>query len=110
MLKGDNPGKLDRRITLQQQSTAKNAYGGTDKTWSTLATVWAAIEYAKTGSDEVVDSGLNLATTRTVFTIRYRDDVGFVERVLYKSEIYDVERIAEVGREDFLQLTTERKK
>lgn len=110
MLKGDNPGKMDRRITLQTRTVAANAYNEPIETWATLATVWAALEYPITGSDEETADKLNIARQRVHFTIRYRDDTGYVERVLYNSEVYDIERIAEIGRNQYLKLTTEKRK
>lgn len=110
MLKGDNPGKMDRRITLQTRTVAANAYNEPIETWTTLATVWAALEYPITGSDEETADKLNISRQRVIFTIRYRDDTGYVERVLYNDEVYDIERIAEIGRNQYLKLTTEKRK
>jgi len=110
MLKGDNPGKLDRRITLQQRTFAGNAYSEPIETWTTLATVWAAIEYPITGSDEETADKLNIARRRAIFTIRHLDSVDFVSRILYGSEIYDIERISEFGRKQYLKLTAETRK
>ena len=107
MLVGINPGQLDRRITLQSRTTAADAFNTPIETWSDLATVWAKVEYPSTGSDEDTASGLNVARRRVDFTIRHRTDVGFVERVRYSGGTYDIERIAELGRNDFLKLTTE---
>lgn len=110
MLQGINPGQLDRRITLQTRTTAADAFNAPVETWSNLATVWAKIEYPSTGNDEETKSGLNIARRRVEFTIRHRTDIGFVERVTYNSGTYDIERIAELGRNDFLKLTTEERK
>lgn len=110
MIKGIDPGKLDRRITLQSRTVAANAHNEPIETWSTLATVWAAIEYPITGSDEMTQQGLNVATTRANFTIRHRSDVGFVNRIQYNSEAWDIERIAEDGRKSYLIITAERRK
>lgn len=110
MITGKNPGQLDRRITLQSRTTAANAYGEPIETWSTLATVWAAVEYPITGSDEQTQQGLNIASTRANFTIRHRSDIGFVNRIQYNSDTWDIERISEDGRKSFLVITAERRK
>jgi len=110
MLKGDNPGKLDSRIALQQRTVAPNAYNEPIETWTTLATVWASIEYPITGSDEETADKLNIARRRAIFTIRYLDSVDFISRILYGTEVYDIERIAEVGRKQYLKLTAETRK
>ena len=110
MLEGIQPGQLDRRITLQSRTVAADAYNEPVETWATLATVWAKVEYPVTGSDEATAENLNVASRRVDFTIRYRSDVGFIERVIYNSGTYDIERIAELGRDNHLKLTTEERK
>lgn len=110
MLQGINPGQLDRRVTLQTRTTAANAYNEPVETWSDLMTVWAKVEYPISGSDEETEKGLNIARRRVYFTIRHRTDIGFIERVTYDSGTYDIERIAELGRNDFLKLTTEERR
>jgi SPP1 family predicted phage head-tail adaptor len=109
MLKGIDPGKLDRRITLQSRTTAANAYNEPIETWATLATVWASIDYPLTGSGETFQDAINQAATNITFTIRHRDDVGFVERISYNGDTYDIERISETGRNDHLQIQAKRR-
>lgn len=110
MLQGINPGELDRRITLQRRTVEGNAYAEPIETWATLATVWAKVEYPVTASDEATIQGLNLATTRTEFTIRFLSGLGFTDRVQYNDEVFDIERISELGRKSYLKLTCERRK
>lgn len=109
-LQGIDPGKLDRRITIQQRTVALDAYNEPVETWSALATVWAKVDYPLTASDENVTDGLNVAYTRIEFTIRHRTDIGFINRIVYGSDTYDVERISEEGRKSYLKITAERRK
>ena len=90
MLKGENPGVLDKRITLQGRSVVENAYNEPVETWTAIATVWCKVEYPLTGTEEAFEDNVNIASTRVIFTIRYRGDVGFVDRILYENEIYDI--------------------
>ena len=111
MLKGDNPGKLDRRITLQNRTVAANAFNESIETWSDLDTVWANVEYSLTGSGEGFEDAVNLAQTRVDFTIRHRSDVGHVERISYNSETYDIESpLAEIGRRQYLKIRAKLRK
>jgi SPP1 family predicted phage head-tail adaptor len=110
MIEGIDPGHLDRRIILQKRTTAANEYNEPIETWTTLDTVWSMVEYPMTGSDEQTTAGLIQATTRVEFTIRYRTDIGFINRIQYNSTIFDIERISEVGRNSFLKITAERRK
>lgn len=109
MLKGIDPGKLDRRITLQRRTTAANAYSEPIETWTNLATVWASIDYPLTGSGETFQDAINQAATSVIFTIRYRADVGFIERINYGGDTYDIERVSELGRNNHLQIHAKRR-
>lgn len=109
MIEGINPGQLDRRITIQSRTTAPNEFNEPVETWATLADVWAKVDYPVTGSDEKTD-GVNVTTTRVVFTVRHLSGVGFTDRIQYDSEVYDIERISELGRKSYLELTAERRK
>lgn len=108
-LQGMEPGRLDRKITLQSRTVTLNDYNEPIESWATLAEVWANVDYPKTGSGESFYGALEIATTNTLFTIRYLSTVTAIERVLFDSDVYDIERIAEIGRRNFLQITAKRK-
>lgn len=101
-------GELDRRITLETYTTTKNSYGEEEKTWSTLATVWAKIDYS--GGTEDFEADKNTAIGRVRFSIRHRTDVTEQTRILYESEYYDILAINEIGRREGLELITEVRK
>lgn len=103
-------GHLDRRITLKTRTVAVDAYGGGVETFADLAEVWAKVEYPITDSGEDYVNAVNLVTQRIDFTIRHRTDLDFVDRIVYDSKIYDIERIAEVGRDGYLKITATLKK
>lgn len=108
-LVGLDPGKLDRRITIQTRSTSVDAYGTPIETWGDTVTVWAGIEYPKTGSSEAYDDKVNIATTAVIFTIRNRSVNAGENRIEYDGEVYDIERIAELGRNNYLQITAKKR-
>src|SRR5574343_1217799 len=109
MITGIEVGKLDRRITLQTRTVAANEYNDPIETWTDLATVWAMVEYPKTHSEEVYMDNVNIAVTATEFTIRYRDDYGFVERISYNDELYDIERIYDLDRRRYQKILAKRR-
>lgn len=37
-------GNLRHRITIQRETTTRDAYGSEVKTWADLATVWASLD------------------------------------------------------------------
>lgn len=104
-LKGKDPGTLDRQIIIQTRSTTADAYGTPVETWADTVTVWSGIEYPKTGSGEQYYDAVPIATTSVVFTIRYRDIDPASNRVKYNGEVYDIERIGEIGRRNFTTIT-----
>lgn len=110
MLKGINPGMLDRRVTIQARTLTYDAYNNPTETWNDTATVWTQVEYPKTGSGEVYDDNVQIASRVAVFTIRYYAglDAG-TNRLKYETDIFDIERISEVGRRNFTQLTAKLK-
>ena len=110
MLKGINPGQRDRRVTIQTRTLAYDAFNNPTETWSDTVTVYASVEYPKTGSGEVYDDNVQIASRVAVFTIQYREnlDAG-TNRLKYHTDIFDIERIAEIGRKNFSQVTAKLK-
>jgi SPP1 family predicted phage head-tail adaptor len=100
-----NPGKLDRRITFQQATQTRNANGEVIDTWSDYASRWAAIEYG--GGSDVVEGDRLLAQSTNKFTVRYDSRINKSMRIKYKHWFYNIIRLTELGRNDFLVLDCE---
>ena len=45
-------GRMNERIAIESVSETRSASGAISESWSTFATVWAAISYQKVGTDE----------------------------------------------------------
>lgn len=84
-------GRLDKRVTIQQSSQAKNASHELIDTWSTLATVWANVQPLK-GSEMFEAQKVNASSTIKV-TIRPRSDITSRMRIVYASRTYDIDYI-----------------
>lgn len=104
-------GRLDRRITLQVATRARDASGSWTESWANVATdpvVWAGKR--DTLGSERVQSGAETATADTVFVIRWRADLTASHRVVDDAgAAWDI--IApptELGRRDGLELTCRR--
>ena len=92
------PGGLDRRITIQQNTPAA-VPGGTGElidSWADLATVWA--EVIPVGGSEIFAARQTGAETVKKFRIRYRGDVLRKMRVVYDTDNYDIQDVAEDRR------------
>jgi len=64
-------GRLRHRLSLQQQTQVQDAYGGFTTTWTTVATVWGAIEALRGKESFEVGQTNSEVTARVV--IRYGD-------------------------------------
>ncbi len=80
--------QLYYRITLQQRSTAQDAYGQQAAVWSDIASVWAGIEHVD-GKEDVASASVQPTTTAKV-TIRWRADVTPKMRVVYRGQAWNI--------------------
>ena len=99
-------GELDRRISIMERDISTDEYGEKTKTWSTVYTVWAKVDW-KT-SDRKEESQEQVQATDVVFYVRnlgitVEADYG----VLFEEETYIIHGIKQIdGRERFLELET----
>ena len=83
-------GQMRERIAIERFTASQNATGEETGSWATLSTVWTAVKYNLTGSDEEQLSEKKTAITSTVFRIRYNTSVIQKDRILYRSEYFDI--------------------
>ena len=89
-----DPGKLNRRITLQSQTTSQDAYGQQVKQWTNVLSVWASIHPAS-GKEVYATSGF-VSEMSHVVTIRYTSTpIRTNTRVLYGSRILLVQGVSD---------------
>lgn len=91
-----NVAKLDRRVLIEQPTTARDAYGSAVQTWSTLATVWARVEHLN--GKELFAAQQITPEAQIRITIRYRSDITEKMRITHDGKVYGIQHIAEVGR------------
>jgi SPP1 family predicted phage head-tail adaptor len=98
-----DPGRLDRRVTLQYAIVSQDAVGGVVQTWINAPTVWASKRF---------ESGRRLFVTEQkttedymVFRIRHRLDVDNFWRIVHGDDVFEVVSIEELGRRQYLDLT-----
>lgn len=91
-------GKMDRRITIQEFTSARDAEGGVTKSWSTGTQVWAQVVYER-GNESLQHEHVN-ASARVTFTIRQHGGVtpDRTMRVAFNSTNFNIEDIQEIGR------------
>jgi SPP1 family predicted phage head-tail adaptor len=87
-------GELNKRISLQSSTPALGTFGDQSKTWTTYATVWAAIEPLNGRELEYAKSIYSEAQYKIV--IRYSTTVASVSpthRALYGSRIFEINAV-----------------
>lgn len=88
---GLRAGKLNKRVTIQQVTRTSDGGGGYTEAWAALATVWANVE-PQSGSERWT-AGQQGAGVEWQVTIRYRDDVTPLMRVLYGSKVLNIRAV-----------------
>ena len=94
-----NPGRLDRRITIQEDVGTQDAVGQPVEIWQDIATnptVWA--EVVPVGGTEQFQARQVNAEAVAKFRIRYRSDITRKMRVVYDGDDYDIFDAAEDRR------------
>lgn len=102
-------GRMDRRITFQQEVTQKNASNEDEQIgWediATVPTVWAAVRDVSGNENFQADKLTELRTME--FVIRYRTDISLKYRIAYAGELYNIISAAEIARKGYLRLIGE---
>lgn len=102
-------GRLNRQIRFEQATRARDSYGGYTEAWSTVATVWAAIEPLN-GREYFEARTVNTETT-VRFRIRYRSGLDSEMRIVdvETSLVYDIQNIIHVdhGRRELVVMATQ---
>ncbi len=97
-----NPGRLDRRVTLQSATTARNTVGDAVATWTNLATVWASKLPTSGGRMFAADAKHYEAALK--YRIRHRTDTDAGMRLVHGDDTYEITAVSEQGRKHYLDL------
>ena len=98
-----NPAKLDRRITIQRKTTTQNDFGEVVEAWVLVATLWA--ERVQPKAWERFTAQQVMAEGEEKFKIRYRTDIGPLNRVIFEGRTFDIKGVIEIGRREGLEIT-----
>ena len=99
-------GQLDRRIEVLSPTYVTNKYGEQTKTYSTIYTLWAKMDWKTSNRKE--ESEEQVQRTDVLFYIRNLGvDISSTYRVKYELQTYIIHGIKQIdGREQFLELET----
>ncbi len=96
-------GELDRLITIRSRVTSQGpVYGELVETWADWKTAWAYADGA--GGRELRAARQIAAEIDMHFQIRWIDGLDTTMRIVHEGRTYDIQRIAEVGRRERLDI------
>lgn len=99
-------GRLNRRVTLQQPSTATDELGQPIPGWTDVATLWADIRL-KSGL-ESIKAGSPVSTVQASIRIRYRAGINAGMRIVHNLTAYNITAVQpDVGGREFVDLVAE---
>lgn len=102
--------RQDRKITIQNFSTATNSYGEEVRTWGTFLEVYAELQnIGSIGGSESQEQARETATRRLNFFIRWYTGITEDMRIVYDGNNYDIISIHEIGRREGLRIHAEYK-
>ncbi len=99
-----NPGKLDRRVTIQKRVASRDATGSIVETWSDESKVWAEKVTHKGRESSLSDSERSQDSQQWRIRTRVINSTDY--RVFYDLKYYGIEGITEEGRGNSLLLDT----
>ncbi|MEM8749412.1 MAG: phage head closure protein [Pseudomonadota bacterium] len=83
-----DPGKLNRRVLLEEKIEIPDGCGGLDTSWTTVAEVWAMLQPLVPRSFEEADQLSE--EQRQAITIRYRSDVASGWRITESGRHFEI--------------------
>lgn len=90
-------GRLRHRLTVQTATISQNAFGEPVQTWTTLATVWGAVEPLR-GAER--QRAMQVSATEEVkIVLRHSATIGGIkpdDRILYGSKVYDISAVMNI--------------
>ena len=99
-------GDRDRQIVIQRdQGATQSATGQPVTNWQTLYTLWAAVQPVY--GMEAYRSQRVTASQVRVFTTEYVAGITAKDRISYESKYWNITNIAELGRQEGLEITAE---
>jgi SPP1 family predicted phage head-tail adaptor len=99
-----NPGEMDRQASLWLPEITRNADGSATESMTSYSLIWCKWEPIG-GREWLAPGRQTIAEADARVTTRYRSGITPKHKITYNSVEYDVLRVAEIGRQEFLELT-----
>jgi SPP1 family predicted phage head-tail adaptor len=102
--KGENIGKLNKRVVLEQYLTASDDYNAETKVWVSSDPIWASIEYTTARSDEDAIAQRIVSRLYALIVMRYRRDVYPNFRVKHEDARFNILSILPDDKRKYMRL------
>lgn len=87
-------GDLNRRITIQSGTSAKDPFGQPFIAWRDVCGTWAAIRTVTSKEVYALGAGFTSQVTHTI-TIRYRPDISSTMRIIYRDRTFLIQAVSD---------------
>lgn len=84
-------GRRNKRVDLQARTFTDDGMGGGPETWTTYATVWAAVEPLR-GDERYASQQVQPGVSHKV-TMLYRSDVQAAHRVKFGTRVFEIRSV-----------------
>ncbi len=95
---------LKEPVELQSLSIVGDGFGGQDKTWTSMGTLWCMMK--QSSGNEGVEAGRLEAKTTVKFTTHYRSDVTATDRLIYQGVNYNIRNVENIDFGDVWMVLT----
>ena len=99
-------GKLNSRVTVQQQSATQDALGQPVQTWTDVATLWASIVHVS--GIEAIKADALTSTVRASIQVRYNTAITAGMRAVSGATTYNIIAVLpDMARKEYTNLACE---
>jgi SPP1 family predicted phage head-tail adaptor len=100
------PAKLSNKVLLQKLVLTDDGAGGQSRTWQDVHSVWAYI--VQTSGSERFESDRLVAIANFRATIRFRNDITEINRIVFKDKAYQIRNVNNIEyKNKYLELILE---
>lgn len=86
-------GELRHRVTIEQNTPTVSGTGERSDNWTTMATVWAAVEPLAGSERWLREVAAEVADASTRIRLRYQEGITTAMRATHRGNVYDIEAV-----------------
>jgi SPP1 family predicted phage head-tail adaptor len=98
--------ELNKRITIQRKSVAKDSYGGNVESWPVVAEVWAGVAPPSLTRRRQTTQGGEESIATVPVKVRFGVNVEVDDRIIFRGAAYEVKHVENVGFDNRVLILT----